>query len=99
MLSSKNPRKMFQDKALEQLSSPEQLDQLMEVINRRSWLPLWTIAGLIGVALVWSLLGQVPVTVEGTGLLVHPRQIVSFQMPASGQIVSLDVKVGDLVER
>ena len=99
MLSSKKPGKMFQDKALEQLSSPEQLDQLMEVINRRSWLPLWTIAGLIGVALAWSLLGQVPVTVEGTGLLVHPRQIVSFQMPASGQIVSLDVKVGDLVER
>ena len=98
-MSSKKSGKMFQDKALEQLSSPEQLDQLMEVVNRRSWLPLWTIAGLIGAALIWSLFGQIPVTVEGTALLVHPRQIVSFQMPAAGQIVALNVKVGDLVER
>ena len=98
-MSSKKSGKMFEDKALEQLSSPEQLDQLMEVVNRRSWLPLWTIAGLIVAALIWSLFGQIPVTVEGTALLVHPRQIVSFQMPASGQIVTLNVKVGDLVER
>ena len=98
-MSSKEPSKIFQDKALEQLSSPEQLDQLMEVVNRKSWLPIWTIAGLMGVALVWSFLGQIPITVEGTGLLVYPRQIVSFQMPASGQIVSLNAKVGDFVER
>ena len=98
-MSSKKSGKMFRDKALEQLSSPEQLDQLMEVVNRKSWLPLWTVAGLIGAALIWSLVGQIPVTVEGTALLVHPRQIVSFQMPAAGQIISLDAKVGDLVER
>ncbi len=98
-MGSSKSRDIFQKKAMEKLSSPEQLDQLTQIVNRRSWIPLVTSFGLILVALVWSLLGQIPITVEGTGLLVYPRQIVSLQVPASGQIVSLDVTVGDYVRR
>ncbi len=91
--------RMFRAEALEQLSSPEQLDQLLAVTSRRSWLPLAvTGAALLGI-LLWSLLGRIPVTVDGRAILVYPRQVVSFQAPASGQIVSIDVQVGDLVER
>ena len=32
-------------------------------------------------------------------MLVYPRQIVSFQLPASGQVVDLTVKVGDFVHK
>jgi NHLM bacteriocin system secretion protein len=98
-MTNQEPKKMFREKALEHLSSPEQLDQLLQIVNPRSWIPIATLGGLLLVALLWSISGQIPVTVEGTGLLVHPRQVVSFQLPASGQIVALNVKVGDFIEK
>src|SRR5262245_27716243 len=93
------PNKIFQQKALEHLSTPEQLDQLLQVVNRKSWIPIATLGGLVLITFLWSVTGQIPVTVEGVGLLVHPRQIVSFQLPASGQVVELNFKVGDFVRK
>lgn len=98
-MTNQEPKKLFRDKALEHLSSPEQLDQLLQIVNPRSWIPIATLGGLLLVAFLWSISGQIPVTVEGTGLLVRPRQVVSFQLPAAGQIVALNVKVGDFVEK
>ena len=94
----KGERKLFRQQALEQLSSPEQLDQLLQVTNRRSWLWILTLAGALVAAVVWSVLGQIPVTVDGIGILVYPRQVVSLQSPATGEIVSLDISVGDRIE-
>lgn len=92
-------KKLFREKALEQLSSPEQLDQLLRVVNRKSWLPLSVLAAGLVLAVVWSVMGEIPVNVEGEGLFVYPRQVISFQSPADGQIVSLEVAVGDNVEK
>src|SRR6266436_3845387 len=93
------PKKIFREKALEHLSSPEQLDQLLHVVNRKSWVPIATLGGLLLVAILWSISGRIPVTVEGVGLLVHPRQVVSFQLPASGQIIEPNVKVGNFIQK
>src|SRR5262245_45490402 len=90
---------IFREQALEHLSTPEQLDQLLQVVNRKSWIPLATIAGLFLLVAFWSISGEIPITVDGTGLLVHPRQIVSLQLPSSGQLVSLNIKVGDFVQK
>jgi len=95
----KSEDSIFRDEALEQLSSPEQVDQLLQVVTARSWIPIATLGALLLVTLVWSVAGHIPVTVEGVALLVRPRQIVSMQMPASGQIVELHVKVGDVVQK
>src|SRR5947207_6893228 len=98
MVSHKN-RKIFRDEALEQLSSPEQLDQLLQVVNPKSWIPIVTLGALLLIAILWSLFGRIPVTVEGEGLLVYPRQVVSLQLPATGQVVELSAKVGDFVKK
>ena len=90
---------MFREQALEQLSSPEQLDELLRVTTRRSWLPIGTLAVALLAAIAWSVFGRIPVTVDGQGILIYPRRVVSFQAPAGGQIVSLDMQVGDFVER
>jgi HlyD family secretion protein len=92
-------RKIFREQALERLSSPEQLDQLLQVVNRKSWIPIATLGVLSLVAILWSIFGRIPMTVEGTGLLVHPRQVVSLQLPAAGQLVELNIKVGELVQK
>jgi HlyD family secretion protein len=98
-MATPDHRTIFREQALEHLSTPEQLDQLLQVVNRKSWIPLVTIAALFLLVAVWSISGEIPITVDGMGLLVHPRQIVSLQLPSSGQLVALNIKVGDFVQK
>ena len=67
-----NQTTLFRQESLERLSSPEQLDQLMQIVNSRSWIPLASMGVLMGAGLLWSILGTVSVTVSGKGLIVHP---------------------------
>ena len=62
---------IFRKEALERLSSPEQLDQLMQIVTPRSWLPLAALGGLLACGLTWSFLGSIPVTTTGRGVLVY----------------------------
>lgn len=97
--SSKKENKLFRQESLERLSSPERLDQLMRVVNPKSWIPLATL-GVLGVsALTWSIFGRIPVTVQGAGVLVYPSSVVPVQTNSSGQLIDLKVKNGDLVEK
>lgn len=92
-------KKIFRSKALDQLTSPEQLEQLLQVTNRRTWITLSTLVAVVVGILAWSVFGQIPIAVDGVGILTYPRQIVSFQAPAQGQVVSLNVSVGDMVTK
>lgn len=89
---------IFRQEALDHLSTPEQLDQLLRVVTLKSWIPLAVIAGGIFAAVVWSIVGRIPVSVEGAGLLIYPHGVVSFQSPASGEITELQVRVDDPVK-
>jgi len=89
----------FREESLERLSSPERLDQLLTVVDRKSWLPLLTLGVLIAIIVAWSVFGEVPVNIEGRGILVHPRGVVEFSAPGSGYLESIAFEVGDEVER
>jgi HlyD family secretion protein len=91
--------KLFRQESLERLSSPERLDQLMYVADAKSWIPLSALGGLALVALVWSIFGKIPVTVSGQAIIVFPRRVVSLQSVGTGQISSIDIKVGDVVQK
>ena len=92
-------RDLFRKESLERLASPERLDQLMQVVNPKSWLPLACLGSLVATALVWSVYGRIPVTIEGRGALVYPSKVVSLPAKSAGQLVSLKVKVGDVVKK
>ncbi len=62
---------LFRQESLERLSSPEQLDQLMQIVTPKSWIPLGTLGLLIVAGLIWSVVGRIPITVSGQGLLVE----------------------------
>jgi HlyD family secretion protein len=89
----------FREESLERLSSPERLDQLLTVVDRKSWLPLFTLGILTALIVAWSIFGEVPVNIEGKGILVHPRGVVEFSAPGSGYLESIGFEVGDEVER
>ncbi|MDJ1174364.1 NHLP bacteriocin system secretion protein [Roseofilum capinflatum] len=90
---------IFRQESLDQLSSPERLDQLMQVVSPKDWLPLTVLGSLVFIGLVWSVFGRIPITVQGKGILIDPRRIVDFQSPISGQLESLHVEPGECVEK
>ena len=67
-------KSIFRAEALEQFESPEQLELLLKVTNRRAWVSLFTIALLVVSAVGWSIFGQIPITVSGMGVLVFQEQ-------------------------
>ncbi|MCB9452144.1 MAG: hypothetical protein H6672_11945 [Anaerolineaceae bacterium] len=56
--------KLFRKAALEKLSSPEELDQLMQITNPRGWLVLVALLLLLGTVVVVGVLGRVSVQVD-----------------------------------
>jgi hypothetical protein len=73
---------IFRQESLERLSSPEQLDQLMQIVTPRSWLSLSALGALVMLGVVWSIVGRIPMTATGKGILVHPTA-------TSGELVGL----------
>src|ERR671918_759169 len=90
-------RRIFRQQAWEHFSSPEQLDQLLQVVSPQHWLALATCGALVGVALLWGIFGRLPTTVMGRGVLLHPRQVVDVQAPAAGRLATLTVREGDVI--
>ena len=90
-------RRIFRQQAWEHFSSPEQLDQLLQVVSPQHWLALATCGALAVVALLWGIFGRLPTTVMGRGVLIHPRQVVDVQAPAAGRLATLAVREGDAI--
>lgn len=61
---------LFRKVALERLSSPEQLDQLVSLSSARVWIAAWAALAMVLALFVWSLFGTLDVTVPGSGLLI-----------------------------
>ena len=87
-------RTIFRKESLERLSSPEQLDQLMQIVTLRSWLILATLGGLVGLALLWSFWGRIPVTTTGRAVLVyandHANELVGVAYFDAREVVQID---------
>ena len=91
--------KIFRQQALERLSSPEQLDLLMQIVSPKDWLPLGGLAFLGIIAVLWSIFGSIPISVTAKGVLINPRRLLQFQSPISGQIQSINIRDGQCVKK
>ena len=88
---------IFRKSALERLSSPEELDCLMEVTSPRAWLALIAFGGIILAAAIWGIWGTISTRVSGRGILVHPGGILEIASKASGAVSAVYTSPGDLV--
>jgi HlyD family secretion protein len=93
----KTETELFRKVALEKLASPEQLDQLLRVTGARGWLALVAVGALLAVAVVWSVLGRVPTTVSGSGILVNRANPMEVVAAHGGTLMDVKVQVGDEV--
>jgi multidrug efflux pump subunit AcrA (membrane-fusion protein) len=88
---------LFRKTALEQLSSPDQLDQLLQVTHPSGWVMLSACALLLVTALLWGMFGSLSVRVSGQGVLLTPGGVKDVVALAPGQLLEIDVAVGDTI--
>ncbi|WP_081608930.1 NHLP bacteriocin system secretion protein [Paramagnetospirillum caucaseum] len=88
---------IFRQVALERLSTPEQLDQVMRVTSPLSWLMAGSVAVLIVTALIWSLVATIPVKVSAQGILISPGGVLTVSSEHGGRITELLVRSGQRV--
>ena len=92
-------QELFRKEALERMSSPERLDQLIRIVAPKDWLFLGSALLIVSMILAWCVWGRLPTTVNGQGVILRPRRIVEIQSQASGRLVTFRLRVGDAVRR
>lgn len=85
---------LFRKAALDKVSSPDQLDLLMQVTSPAGWLALLALAALIGVAGLWSIFGSVADLVDGRGVLMRGERLSEIKVSLDGTLVSLNAAPG-----
>ena len=89
---------IFRQAALDRLSSPEQLDRLMQVTLPSGWFALAGVWMAVGVTILWSIFGSIPTTVSGSGIIMSSGGIREVEVLGSGVVEQLAVAEGDLVD-
>ena len=90
-------KQLFRQEPLETLSSPDKLNQLMSAVTAKDWIPLLAIGMLMATGVAWSVLGSVPSTVTGRGVLVRPRHMVGIETVSGGRRAWFRARAGDAI--
>lgn len=90
---------IFRKVALERLSSPEQLDQLLQVTTPRSWLALGALGCVLAAALGWGIFGSIPTQASGAGILLRRGGVSDVAATGPGQVEAVLPQVGEVVRR
>ncbi len=91
-------KRLFRESALERLSSPEQLDQQLQVTSPRGWIALLALWSVLAAIIVWSIVWSVPTREEGQGIIVVGGGLRLVVSPGKGRLRSIDVDVGDALD-
>src|SRR4051812_41231704 len=90
---------IFRETALQRLSSPEQLDQIIRVTSPQTWIALATSLVLLAGATLWSIFGAIPVRVSASGVLLDREgKLFPAAVRSAGLITDILVKAGDGVK-
>ena len=90
---------IFRKVALERLSSPEQLDQLLQVTDPKGWLALGALGTILVSTLAWGIWGAIPTESTGEGILLRSGGLSDLVAPSAGQIEEVLVSAGDVIEK
>lgn len=90
---------IFRKVSLERLSSPEQLDQMVQVTDPRGWIALAGLGALLLAAVGWGIWGSIPTEAQGDGILLRQGGISDLVANAAGQVQEMLVGVGDVIEK
>lgn len=98
-MAEMNRRSLFQQKALNKLQSPDELDKLYSVTDPKGWVGLATVLFLILSGIIWAVFGVMADKVTGTGLMVDASGMANIAPSTSGRLLELRPKIGDSVQK
>ncbi|WP_299674841.1 NHLP bacteriocin system secretion protein [uncultured Dokdonia sp.] len=90
------PPTFFRKSALEKLSTPEKLDQMIKVTGPKAWIALTAITLILVTAIIWSFGGNVKTKLNVVGVLLG-GEVHEVVATSRGQLIDLNVQVGDQV--
>jgi HlyD family secretion protein len=94
-----DPRmKLFRKAALDKISSPERLDEMMEVTAPTGWLAAVALGFVLAGGVVWGIFGSIGIKVEGNGILIRGAAVLDVTSATSGRVIEITVGTGDVVE-
>lgn len=88
----------FRKAALEKLSTPEKLDQLIKVTSPKGWIALVTVFIALTTGIVWSFFGNIKTKLNVTGVLLG-GEIHEVVSTSQGQLIQLTINIGDNIEK
>jgi HlyD family secretion protein len=91
--------KVFRKVSLERMSSPEQLDQMMQVTTPKGWVVLLALIILVVFAIFWGIFGSISTKVTGMGILIKRGGVFNVGTDSLGQVLELKVAVGETVHK
>lgn len=92
-------KQLFRQSTLDQLQSPDQLDQLLTVTNFKSWIAFLGTGLLILAIIIWGFVGSIEESVYGDGILISSGGVQQINSNENGQISDISVAPGDEVEK
>ena len=88
----------FRKSALEKLSTPEKLDQLIKVTSPKAWLALSVVFVALATGIGWAVFGRVSTKLNVTGVVLG-GEVHEVVATSQGQLMKLQVRIGDKVEK
>lgn len=98
-------KNLFRSAALEKLSSPERLDVMMQITRPAAWMALLALGLLLIVLIVWSVIGEISIKVQGKGILIRGDALLEVSSGSDGRVIEIlvqeneTVREGDLIAR
>ena len=88
---------IYRRRALERISTPEQLDRAVRVTSPQRWIALSSLLLVVLAALLWAFIATVPTKLTGPAYLLPLGGLREVEAPISGTLEELDVAQGDHV--
>jgi HlyD family secretion protein len=87
----------FRKRALDRLSSPEDLDRLVRVSRPGTWIALGGLLLVIAGVVLWATLTNVTTTVSGLGFVLPEGGLIEASTLRAGIVQNIDVREGQRV--
>jgi HlyD family secretion protein len=88
---------IYRKAALDRLSSPDDLDQMLTVTSGNQWLALLGIGIFVLTAVIWSIVARIPTKAQGDGILIGQGGVVNVVTTGAGVITNFKLKIGDKI--
>ena len=87
------PNRIFNERAVEKLRSPDDLDKYVQVTNPNVWVVLIAILALLAGLLAWGVFGSVTTSVDATGTCVNGKAMCFLNAETFAEVDVGDVAV------